>query len=360
MASVAPDQINLSYKVRLSEAFELSVSLSLPGKGITAIFGRSGSGKTTLLRCIAGLQASDEGRLRVGATTWQDEATCVPTHRRSIGYVFQENSLLSHLNVRRNLDYGYRRAAKPGDTQAAIDLMGIAGLLNQYPGQLSGGERQRVAIARALLVNPELLLLDEPLASLDTTSKQQVLPYLERMHADSDTPVIYVSHALDEVTRLADHLVILDKGQVLADGSLEDVLALVDSQRSLGEEAGVVVMGVLTERDPKWHLIKVQLQDGVIWLRDQGEELGAEVRLRILARDISIASSEQTDSSILNRLSVTVEEICDDVDEALALIRLSSGTTPLIARITRRSVAQLKLSVGQRVWAQVKSVALAR
>jgi molybdate transport system ATP-binding protein len=360
VASIAPDQINLSYKVRLSDTFELSVSLSLPRQGITAIFGRSGSGKTTLLRCIAGLQASSKGRLRVGATAWQDEATCVPTHRRSIGYVFQENSLLTHLNVRKNLEYGFRRAANPGNTQAAVDLMGITDLLDQYPDQLSGGERQRVAIARALLINPELLLLDEPLASLDTTSKQQVLPYLERIHAESDTPVIYVSHALDEVTRLADHLVILDKGQVLADGPLEDVLALVDSQRTLGEEAGVVVTGVLTEKDPAWQLVKVQLPDGVIWLRDQGEELGNEVRLRILARDISIAKSEHSDSSILNRLSVTVDEICDDVDEALALIRLSSGSTPLIARITRRSVAQLNLSVGQRVWAQVKSVALAR
>lgn len=238
--------------------------------------------------------------------------------------------------------------------------MGIAALLDQYPGQLSGGEQQRVAIARSLLVQPRVLLMDEPLAALDTTRKQEILPYLEQLPALFDIPILYVSHAIDEVARLADHMVVLEQGKVAAQGSLTDVFSRIDLPARFGDQTGVVLMGTIIERDTQWHLSRLSFGSGNLWVRDSGDEVGQTLRIRILARDVSIALAQHDDTSIANRIFAEVIEIAPDLDEAMALLRLKVGMHYLIARLTKRSVAHLQLVVGQKVWAQVKSVALVR
>ena len=347
--------------------FTLDVDLALPATGITALFGPSGSGKTTLLRAIAGLERVPDGQLVVAGATWQDAATWLPTHRRPIGYVFQEASLFPHLSVRGNLDYGWKRAGhRPAsaDFSGIVDLLGIGHLLERVPDGLSGGERQRVAIARALLTQPRLLLMDEPLAALDPARKQEILPYLEQLHETLKIPILYVSHAPDEVARLADHLVVLDAGNVLASGPLAATLARIDLPIRLGEDAGVVLEGRVVERDETWHLARVALGDGTegeaaqLWVRDGGHAIGRRLRVRVLARDVSIAREKILATSILNTLQARVVALADDAHPAQALVQLSVGDALLVARLTRRSAAALELRPGQAVWAQIKTAAL--
>jgi molybdate transport system ATP-binding protein len=344
--------------------FTLDVDESLPARGITALFGHSGSGKTTLLRCIAGLEHAAEGRLSFNGEIWQDADTWVPTHRRPIGYVFQEASLFPHLTVHGNLRYGQRRRPAPpaGEPRVslehAIELLGIGHLLKRRPGALSGGERQRVGIARALAVDPRILLMDEPLASLDLQRKLEILPYLERLHDELAIPVLYVSHAPDEVARLADHLVVMDAGRVLASGPLNETLARLDLPIRLGEDAGVVIDGHVAERDEHWHLLRVQCCGASLWVRDTGAAVGDHARVRILARDVSIAHAPGHDTSILNRLPARVESIGDDGHPALALVRLNVDGAMVLARVTRRSADQLGLRPDLDVWIQIKAVAL--
>jgi molybdate transport system ATP-binding protein len=340
--------------------FSLDVDLDLPTRGVTALFGHSGSGKTTLLRCIAGLERAPHGRLVVNSEVWQDDTQWVPPHKRPLGYVFQEASLFPHLTVMGNLRYGLRRVA---DTQrvnleTAIALLGIGPLLNRKPDHLSGGERQRVSIARALALSPRILLMDEPLAALDLQRKQEILPYLERLHHELDIPVLYVSHAPDEVARLADHIVALEAGRALATGPLVDTLARLDLPIRLGEDAGVVLDATVAERDAAWHLARVTFPGGSLWVRDSGHPLGHAVRVRILARDVSIALNRVADTSILNCLSATVDKLASDDHPALMLLRLKIGDSTVIARLTQRSASDLGLTLGDRVWVQIKAVAL--
>ena len=342
--------------------FVLDVDLELPGRGVTALFGRSGSGKTALLRCIAGLERTP-GFLSVDGAVWQDDAgkRFLPTWQRPLGYVFQESNLFAHLSVRRNLEFGLKRLKaeeRRVSLDYAVELLGIGPLLDRLPERLSGGERQRVAIARALAVSPRLLLLDEPLAALDLERKQEILPYLERLHDELEIPLIYVSHAPDEVARLADHLVAVEAGQVVAVGPIRDILARLDLPIRLGEDAGVVLDAVIAERDATWHLARAEFAGGQFWVRDAGFPLGHPVRVRVLARDVSLALEKQTGTSILNTLTAQVVEIADDAHPALVLVRLQLGTSPLVARLTRRSAAALDLRPGQALWAQVKAVAL--
>lgn len=343
--------------------FRLDVDLALPGRGVTALFGHSGSGKTTLLRCIAGLERPPVGRLSINGDTWQDERTWLPPHRRPLGYVFQEASLFPHLSVLGNLRYGLRRAKTIANGQGvslehAIDLLGIGHLLERKPDRLSGGERSRVAIARALAVSPRLLLLDEPLAALDHDRKQEILPYLERLHDELEVPVLYVSHAPDEVARIADHLVVLEDGRALASGPLGETLARLDLPIRLGEDTGVVIDAVVAERDEQWHLVRASFAGGSVWVRDTGMAVGHRARVRILARDVSLAHTHGDDSSILNALPAHVVAVADEAHPALALVRLDVAGTPLIARVTRRSAAHLGLRPGLPIWAQIKAVAL--
>ena len=341
----------------------LDVDLVLPGKGITAVFGHSGSGKTTLLRCIAGLEKSKRGNLNVNGDTWQSNKTFTPTHKRPLGYVFQEASLFPHLTAQGNLNYAIKRAEDKVDNafyQRVINIMGIESILSQYPHQLSGGQRQRVAIARALLIKPRLLLMDEPLASLDSARKQEILPYLEKLRSTFDIPILYISHSMDEVARLADHIVVLSEGKAIAQGNLTDVFSRIDLSLGFGDDTGAVLTGHIIERDFLWHLARVKVAGGEFWVRDGGEEIGQKVRIRVLARDVSLALTSHNDTSILNRLRAEVTEIKAGQDEAMALVRLKAGTDYIVARLTRRSVHELNIQRGQILLAQIKSAAVIR
>ncbi len=341
--------------------FELDVALSLPDRGVTGLFGASGSGKTTLLRCIAGLTRAREGFLRVRDSLWQDGRRFLPTHRRPLGYVFQEASLFPHLNVMGNLRYAWKRAPgepDPDHFHQVVELLGLSPLLDRGVDAISGGERQRVAIARALLIRPGLLLMDEPMASLDEARRSEIMPYLDRLHRELAIPVIYVSHSMEEIARLADHLVVLDRGRVLASGPLGETLARLDFPLELGADSGVVWEGRVAERDPEWQLARVACPGGDLWLQDQGRESGEPVRLRILARDVSLSLSPHDDTSILNRLPAEVTAIGDSGTPGIAHVRLTMQGAPLLARVTRRSVAHLGLSPGLPIWVQIKSVAL--
>lgn len=363
-AIIADFSVRLPGSKHEAGSFDLRVDERLPGAGVTVVFGASGCGKTTLLRALAGLQPIESGYLRVKGETWHDDKKFLPAHRRPVGYVFQEASLFEHLTAAGNLEFARKRAAatvNEQEVQDVIALLGLGDLLQQRPQQLSGGERQRLSIARSLLIKPELLLMDEPLAALDQTRKQEILPYLDRIRAELKTPMIYVTHALDEVTRLADHLMILSQGRVRACGPIREVLARIDVPGILGEEAGAIVEGRVTERDSEWHLIRVDFEGGQLWLRDSGEAMGQQLRVRTLARDISLSLEVDQASSILNRLPAEVAAIAEDADPAMALVQLVVGApseTRLVARISRRSVAQLALSPGKPVWAQIKSEAV--
>ncbi|MDP2547497.1 molybdenum ABC transporter ATP-binding protein [Oceanobacter sp. 4_MG-2023] len=369
--------------------FTLDVDLTLPGRGVSVLFGHSGSGKTTLLRYIAGLERTN-GTLLFKDQCWQDEQHFVPTFQRALAYVFQESSLFDHLTAAGNLQFAIKRArgkVDKEDFEQAIDLLGIHHTLKRYPHQLSGGERQRVAIARALLSKPRLLLMDEPLASLDERRKQEILPWLERLKTHLDVPIVYVTHSPAEVARLADYLVALKDGRVIASGTLNDTLTQINSPLQQGEEASVVLQGHIRERDRHWQLVRIgfahpehsQDDDGSIWISDpevgnlppdgstasasdntgsHANDLDQPVRVRILASDVSLSLSRHDDTSIVNALPCIVEAISDDEHHSLALVRVKVGETLLLSRMTRRSVMHLALTPGKTLWAQVKSAAL--
>jgi molybdate transport system ATP-binding protein len=341
--------------------FSLDVDFAAPMRGITALFGPSGCGKTTLLRCVAGLQRM-AGRLSVGDEVWQDDAQgrFLPTHARAIGYVFQEASLFPHLSVRRNLEFGLARTAPPlrRVTFAEVaDLLGLAELLDRRPEALSGGQRQRVAMARALLTSPRLLLMDEPLASLDQASKLEILPYLERLHDELAMPVLYVSHGAEEVARLADHLVLLEAGRVRAAGPLAALRSRLDLAADWGSDADAIIEGRVAAHDGAFHLTYLDFAGGRISVPQHQLPIGHPVRLRVLARDVSITLAPQTGTSILNIFPAAIEELAEE-SAAQLLVRLSVGGTPLLARITRKSASLLSLAPGKPVCVQVKAVAL--
>jgi len=342
--------------------FELQADIKLPARGITGLFGPSGSGKTTLLRCIAGLERTTGGMLRVHDEVWQDGAKFMPVHRRRLGYVFQEASLFPHLSVRRNLEYGLQRipqVERKVQLEQVVEWLGLNKLIDRNnPASLSGGERQRVAIGRAVLTSPRLLLMDEPLSSLDTASKQEILPYLERLHGELEIPVLYVSHALDEVVRLADHLVLLEQGRVIASGALNDTLSRLDLPTAHLDDAGAVIEAKVAVHDEAYHLTRLDFSGGNLWVSKLERPSGVIVRARVLARDVSIATTAPHGSSISNILAARITDIRDQGPDRM-MLRLEVGDeNVLLSRITRRSRDQLGLAVGMAVFAQVKSVAL--
>lgn len=360
--------LHLQLKMNRS-AFKLDVDLQLPGQGITAIFGPSGSGKTTLLRAVAGLEKNQQGRIQIGANAWQDtqQGIDLPTWQRPLGYVFQESSLLPHLSVTDNLHFGLKRALKSSGNaqtevakalQASIELLGIGSLLQRMPDQLSGGERQRVAIARAIAMQPQLLLMDEPLASLDAARRQEIFPWLSKLRDELKMPMLYVTHSAEEVTRLADHLVVLDQGQVKAQGPVSAVLTQVVNPVVVGEDAGALIEGRIGEVDGQWYLSRVDFEGGSVWMRDAGLPVGKAVRIRILARDVSLATSEPHNTSIQNQLRCSIQSITPDAHPSQVMVVLKCGANEVLARVTKRAVEELGLQVGQPLWAQVKSVAL--
>jgi len=339
-------------------SFVLDVDLSLPSKGVSAIFGSSGSGKTTLLRAIAGLE-KNKGQLKVGNDIWQDDSHFVPTHERSIGYVFQEASLFEHLNVKGNIEYGFKRSNCNDRSimHRAIQMLEIEHLLERRVDQLSGGERQRVAIVRALSLDPKMLLMDEPLASLGENHKKEILPFLELLHEELDIPMIYVTHSIDEVARLADHLILLDGGKVIGDGEITEMLTQLDCSLAHGERAVSLIHAMVSEHDENFHLTTIKFSGGSLSMPKKQLPVGSKVRLRIEARDVSLALGHQDDTSILNILPCTVDNVVDEGD-AQVMVRLKVGEDLMLSCITKKSAELLKLQTGKSVYAQIKSVAL--
>jgi len=340
--------------------FVLDAELTAPERGVSALFGPSGCGKTTLLRAIAGLEKNPDGYLKVGDAIWQDGEYFLPPHRRPLGYVFQEASLFPHLSVRGNLEYGLKRVAENRRRlvlDEAAELLGVESLLARRPGDLSGGERQRVAIARALLTSPRLLLMDEPLAALDNRSKSEILPFLERLHQELEIPVLYVSHAPDEVARLADHLVLMEGGKIRAAGPIAEMLTRVDLSLAHGDEAESIIEATVTGQDDTFHLTYLEFPGGHFSVPRKELPLGRSVRLRILARDVSLALECHSGTSILNVFPARVAAVAEE-NPAQVMVRLEAGGIPLLARITRKSAAALGVEPGRSLYAQVKSVAL--
>ncbi len=340
--------------------FDLDVDLALPGRGVSVLHGPSGSGKTTCLRLIAGLERAPDCAVSLGDTVWQGETVFTPVHRRDIGYVFQEANLFPHLSVSLNLEYGRKRRDRAGlvDFDHLVGLLGIGHLLARAPATLSGGERQRVAIARALLSAPRLLLMDEPLAALDARRKDEILPYLDRLHAELDVPVVYVSHSGNEVARLADHLVLLDQGRVIAEGPATTLLSRLDLPENLLDEAGTILDGQVTHHDSAYGLARLAFPGGEINFVHPDARHGQPLRVQIKERDISLALDRPAATSIQNLLPVTITSLADSANPAHVRVQIDTGGTLMVACITRQSRDRLGLRVGMRLWAQIKSVAV--
>ena len=350
--------IAIDFKLTLP-GFVLESKIDLPLHGVTALFGPSGSGKSTLLRCIAGLTRPQQGHLIVNDVIWQNDRTFVPPHQRPIGMVFQDTALFPHLNVQQNLDFGAKRSrSKATGTDNLLELLGIGHLLNRRTNTLSGGEKQRVAIARALFSAPQMLLLDEPLAALDAQRKSELLPYLDALHQELDIPVLYVSHAPEEVARLADHIVQLGNGRVVRSGAAMDIFPYL--QLPFTQEEGVFTLlpATIELHDSYDHLTQVSIGKHRLWVRYIDKPTGSAVRLRLLARDISLSLDPGArGSSILNTLRTEVVGM-EETAPGRTLVKLALNDGPLLlSRITTRSARTLQLSLGQAVYAQIKGVA---
>ena len=350
--------IECKIKIQL-ESFMLDANFSIPDRGITVVFGPSGSGKTTLLRAIAGLEKSDDGFLKIGDSVWQKGENFLPTHKRQIGYVFQDAALFDHLDVKGNLNFVVKRAIglKEDFIESIHNLLEIKTLLNRKTTQLSGGERQRVAIARALLTNPKILLLDEPLSALDLKRKNEILPYLDSIHNDLEIPILYVTHSQDEMSRLADHLLLIEDGNIIGSGPVNDMLTRFDMPLSHGGDAVSIIEAEVLKRDSEFNLMHLDFLGGQFIVPDNGFPVQTKVRIRVVARDVSLTKSKQVDTSILNIFPAMVQEIVNE-GEAQVMVRLQIKDTILLACITRKSSYKLRLEKGSEVFVQVKSVAI--
>lgn len=352
--------LQLEIRYQAQGDFSLNLECELPGRGITAIYGPSGSGKTSLLDCIAGLRQADPGsRIRFREETWQENGKIAPAWKREIGYVFQDARLFPHLDVKDNLDYGLRRrSGRTGPTMEQVtNWLELENLLQSASEQLSAGQKQRVAIGRALLSAPRLLLLDEPLANLDHKAAQQCLGYLQRLEHELDLPMLYVSHDIEEVSQLADHLMLMENGQVVDQGSTLDLCSRLDTRLSNEERAAAITLCKVARHDPEFGLTELDLEGNPLYVGQLDQPPGQRRRVRIPARDVSICRQHPRDSSILNILPVTLVEM-QESGETRVMLRLAIGEQHLLARITRKSAHQLQLQVGDALFAQVKSAAL--
>ncbi len=353
--------VELRFHLPRSSGFVLDMNLSLPGDGTTALFGRSGCGKTTLLRCLAGLEPVDDGFLQVNGERWQEGRRGRPTYRRGVGYVFQEASLFPHLTVDGNLNFGYRRTPESERRihfDDAVDWLGLESLLDRYPAQLSGGQRQRVAVARAVLTSPKLLLMDEPLASLDVVSKASILPYLEQLASRLSIPMIYVSHAIEEVAQLADHMVVMEDGRCIADGPLQETLTRVDLPLAHAENAVALLKGRVVGYDAHYHLATLEVGSARLQVPSATAPQKNWFRVRVAARDVMLSKTRPQDISALNAVEATVTEISAEAHPAFSIVRLLLDDQPLLSRVTRSAVYQLQLQPGDSVYCLFKSVSL--
>ncbi len=348
---------------RLGE-FEIEVEIVVEATGITALFGQSGAGKTSVVDMLAGLLRPERGRIAIGGEVLFDSARRIdlPPERRRIGYVFQEHRLFPHMSVRANLEYGLRRAPAAErriGLDQVVEVLDVAALLERRPRTLSGGEKQRISIGRALLANPRLLLMDEPLASLDAARKNEILPFIERLSAEFAVPIVYVSHSAEEIVRLADTLVLLSHGRVAAIGAVEELMSRLDLRPLTGRyEAGSVIAARVSGKDATFGLSHLAFAGGVLKVPLSGLALGRDVRIRVRARDVTLARARPEGLSTLNIFEGTVIEIGGDAEPGpLVDVRVDIGVK-LWARITRRALHDLGIVPGSRVFALIKAVAI--
>jgi molybdate transport system ATP-binding protein len=362
----ASDAIRAQFRGTIGK-FALDAGFTAPAKGVTALFGPSGCGKTTVLRCVAGLLRIN-GVCEIDGEVWQDEnGAFLPTHKRPLGYVFQEASLFQHLSVRRNLLFGAPRDNRDGAKggivfDEVIDLLGITKLLDRSPRNLSGGERQRVAIGRALLSQPKLLLMDEPLSALDRATKNEILPFLERLRDHLNLPVVYITHDIAEVERLADQMVLMDKGHVIGAGPLEELQSDPSLPLAAARDAAVSFEGVVQSSEEAYGLVTLKVRGGVLTAPAPPGPVGERRRIRVIASDVSLTREAPGPSSILNVLPARIVSMKSlDTNEVVVVVALGedgSGAR-LLSRMMRKSWGELGLAEGVNVYAQVKAVALA-
>lgn len=374
--------LKIQIKKQLGE-LALDTDLELPMHGISALFGRSGAGKTSLVNLIGGLQQPDQGRIAVGEKVLFDseQGINLPPEQRYIGYVFQDARLFPHYRVRGNLNYGNRNK-NTKQFGAITELLGIEHLLERFPSALSGGEKQRVAIGRALLSNPAMLLMDEPLASLDGPRKAELLPYLERLSNEVQLPILYVSHNLDEILRLADQLILLDKGKVVQNGPLAEVWSSSEMAPWLPlQDSSVVLEATLAEHHQHYSMSRIKLcqlssarqshQPGTdkspkldmspsLWTSRIDAPAGCQVRIRIHARDVSLVRQQPQQSSIRNILPVEINQIDINSESDNCLITLQTGSVAIRSNITRWASDELNLQVGDQLYAQIKGMSVSR
>lgn len=357
---------HLEFQIFLERAeFRLKAQGRVPLAGISAVFGPSGSGKTTLLRCVAGLERGCRGRLSVGEQVWQDDAVGVlrPAHERSVGYVFQEAALFPHLSVRENLEFARRRARtsrRAGTIEEVAELARVTALLPRRTARLSGGERQRVALARALLSGPALLLMDEPLASLDEAAKHELLRLLERVTRETRTPALYVTHAPSEVARLANSVLLLADGQVSGFGEVTELLTRLETDSfNLGHAALSVIVAALVDFDSRFHVARLRFDGGDLLIPALAPPAPGMHRVLVRAADVSLCLTPQRASSVLNTLPVELEAH-RQVDPCTTLLRCRAGSALLLAAISNRSFHELGLAARRNCYAQVKATSLIR
>ncbi len=354
--------MSLTIKLNLErDNFSLAIDTTLEAKGFTAIYGPSGAGKTTLLRWLAGLEPETQGQLSFNDSVWQDNEHTLPPQQRYIAYVFQEPRLFPHLTVEGNLRYAYQRRFSPEgpSIQNVCEWLEIGKLMKQFPDQLSGGEQQRVAIARALLSSPQFILMDEPLASLDGPSKQRIIKHLQSLQENMATPILYVSHDFNEVSQLADQLLLIDQGRMIAQGPLLELSHRIDLPLSHEENAASIIDATIEQHDRSNHLTELLIDNHLsLWITAIEGREDERVRIRIPARDVSINLERAENSSILNILPATIAEIEQSDSSARVLIKLAVAHQFILVRLTHKSVTRLGLSVGQPVYAQIKTVAL--
>jgi molybdate transport system ATP-binding protein len=344
--------------------FSLDVGFAAPTPGITALFGRSGCGKSTVIELVAGLLSPDAGRVQVDDDVLVDSARGieVAAHHRRIGVVFQDARLFPHMSVRGNLDYGAKRAPvhlpHPVKFDDVVGLLGLESLLARRPRELSGGERQRVALGRALLMQPRLLLLDEPLASLDTARREDVLPYLERLRDSFAIPIVYVSHQFDEVLRLASRVVLLDAGRVVADGDIATVSRHPALRAIVGPDAVGAVLSGTVEQVATTGLVQLRIGDALLSAELDGAVVGQRIQIQVLARDVIVATEPPRALSVRNVVAARIVSITPDVGRAV-MVELDVGrTATLLARITERASQELSLARDMQAWVLIKAVSL--
>ncbi len=357
--------VNVDIQVSRGD-FALKAKFSSEG-GLTALFGRSGAGKTSIVDCLAGLLRPDSGHIRIGGVTLFDHAAgiCMAPEKRRVGYIFQDARLFPHMRVRGNLEYGMKLvpvAMRRHSLDDVVGLLGIENLVERYPADLSGGEKQRVAIGRALLASPQLLLMDEPLAALDGDRKSEIMPFIERLRDQAGIPIIYVSHAVEEVVRLADTMVVLANGETVAHGDVEDIMSRLDLRPHTGRfEAGAVIHVWVAGHDDVYMLTELGFGAGSLWVPKLEFPRGTPLRLRLRARDVSLSLERPSGSATLNSLEGTVveiEQVAANVSPHVDVL-VNIGA-PIIARITRRALDNLALRNGMKVFVSIKTSSIDR